>query len=79
MTYRSYRHSLGRLLAVALGLLILAVTLVFSLVIFSILLAAALLLLGYAWWRIRSSPIQKHRTIDAEAHPKGFPTRRETK
>ena len=77
MTYRSYRDSLGRLLAVALGLLILAVTLVFSLVIFSILLAAALLLLGYAWWRIRSSPIQKHRTIDAESHRNAFPPRRQ--
>jgi hypothetical protein len=56
----------GRVLAVALGILILAVTLVFSLVVFSILLVVALLALGYAWWRVRSMRAHEGRVVDVE-------------
>jgi hypothetical protein len=58
----------GRIVAFALGAVVLAVTFVFSLVIFVIALAAGLLVLGYVWWRTRSMPRPSEgRVIEGES------------
>jgi len=57
---------LARVVGFALGMLILVVAFVFSLVIFSIVLTATLLAIGYAWWRIRSNRVRTGRVIDVE-------------
>jgi len=46
----------ARVVAVALGAIVLAAAFVFSLVIFAVALAVGLLALGYLWWRTRSAP-----------------------
>ena len=63
----SARELVTRVVAVALGAVILAVAFVFSLVIFSIALAAGLLVLGYAWWKTRSAPRRGGRVIEGES------------
>jgi hypothetical protein len=71
------RGSLGELLirvvAVALGAVVLAVAFVFSLVIFSIALAAGLVLLGYVWWKTRSAPPSGGRVIEGESRRESTP------
>ncbi len=71
------RGSLGgllmRVVAVALGAVILAVAFVFSLVIFSIALAAGLVLLGYVWWKTRSAPRSGGRVIEGESRRESTP------
>ena len=71
------RGSLGELLmrvvAVALGAVILAVAFVFSLVIFSIALAAGLVVLGYVWWKTRSAPRSGGRVIEGESRRESTP------
>jgi len=63
----SARELATRVVAVALGAVILAVAFVFSLVIFSIALAAGLVVLGYAWWKTRSAPRPGGRVIEGES------------
>jgi len=63
----SARELFTRVVAVALGAVILAVAFVFSLVIFSIALAAGLLVLGYAWWKTRSSRGRGGQVIEGES------------
>ena len=58
---------LTRVVAVALGAVILAVAFVFSIVVFSIALAAGLLVLGYVWWKTRSAPRRGGRVIEGES------------
>jgi hypothetical protein len=58
---------LMRVVAIALGAVVLAVAFVFSLVIFSIALAAGLLVLGYVWWKTRSAPRRGGRVIEGES------------
>jgi hypothetical protein len=68
MTNRwSARELVMRAAAIALGAVVLAVAFVFSLVIFSIALAAGLLALGYAWWRTRSVRERGGRVIEGES------------
>jgi len=71
------RGSLGELLmrvvAVALGAVILAVAFVFSLVIFSIALAAGLVVLGYVWWKTRSAPRSGGHVIEGESRRESTP------
>ncbi len=71
------RGSLGELLvrvvAVALGAVILAVAFVFSLVIFSVALAAGLVVLGYVWWKTRSVPRPGGRVIEGESRRESTP------
>jgi Ca2+/Na+ antiporter len=72
-----YRSSVGelvtRVVAVALGAVILAVAFVFSLVVFSIALAAGLVALGYVWWKTRSAPRAGGRVIEGEARRESPP------
>jgi hypothetical protein len=59
---------LARVVALALGAIVLVVAFVFSLVIFAIALAAGLLALGYVWWRTRSMPTPSGgRVIEGES------------
>jgi hypothetical protein len=70
MTSRwSPRELVVRVAAIALGAVVLAVAFVFSLVIFSVALAAGLLVLGYAWWRTRSSSMRERggRVIEGQS------------
>jgi hypothetical protein len=64
---------LMRVVAVALGAVVLAVAFVFSLVIFSIALAAGLLALGYVWWKTRSAPRSGGRVIEGESRRESTP------
>jgi 4-hydroxybenzoate polyprenyltransferase len=57
----------ARILGFILGAAILAVAFVFSLVIFSILLAVGLLALAYAWWRTRRLRASAGRVIEGES------------
>jgi hypothetical protein len=59
--------ALARVVAVALGLLILAITLAFSLAILLVFLMVAALVVGYAWWKVRSLRTGKGRIIEGEA------------
>jgi hypothetical protein len=63
----SPRELAVRVAATALGLIVLAVAFVFSLIVFSIALAAGLLVLGYAWWRTRSARPPGGRVIEGES------------
>jgi hypothetical protein len=59
--------ALARVFAVALGFLILAITLAFSLAILLVFLMVAALVVGYAWWKTRSLRTGKERIIEGEA------------
>jgi uncharacterized membrane protein YdbT with pleckstrin-like domain len=69
----SARELATRVVAVALGAVVLAVAFVFSLVIFSIALAAGLVLLGYVWWKTRSAPRSGGRVIEGESRRESTP------
>ncbi len=69
----SARALVTRVIAVALGAVVLAVAFVFSLVIFAIALAAGLLALGYVWWRTRSVPRPGGRVIEGESRREAEP------
>ncbi|MGH8698485.1 MAG: hypothetical protein ACREVS_18515 [Burkholderiales bacterium] len=73
----SARELAARVVAVALGAVILAVAFVFSLVIFSIALAAGLVVLGYVWWKTRSvprsAPRSGGRVIEGESRRESGP------
>lgn len=70
---RSARELVTRVVAVALGAVILAVAFVFSLVVFAIALAAGLLGLGYVWWRARAAPRSGGRVIEGESRREAEP------
>ena len=70
---RSARELVTRVVAVALGAVVLAVAFVFSLIIFSIALAAGLLALGYVWWKTRSAPPAGGRVIEGESRREDSP------
>jgi hypothetical protein len=69
----SARELATRVVAVALGAVVLAVAFVFSLVIFSIALAAGLVVLGYVWWKTRSAPRAGGRVIEGESRRESTP------
>jgi len=72
--YTWHPHNfLVRMMAFALGIVLLVAVFVFSLVIFSIVLTAALIALGYVWWRMRSMRAQPGRVIDAESRREIIP------
>ncbi len=74
MTNRWSARSLAtRVVAVALGAVILAVAFVFSLVIFSVALAAGLVILGYVWWKTRSVPRAGGRVIEGQSRRESAP------
>jgi hypothetical protein len=62
-----------RVAAVALGAVVLAVAFVFSLIIFSIALAAGLLALGYVWWKTRGVRPSGGRVIEGESRRESTP------
>ena len=67
---RSWRPQrfFAQLGALAFGAIVLGMAFVVSLVVFLVLLALALLVLGVAWWRIRSMRVIKNvPIIDVEA------------
>jgi Ca2+/Na+ antiporter len=70
---RSFGELLVRVAAVALGAVVLAVAFVFSLVVFSIALAAGLVALGYVWWMTRSAPRSGGRVIEGESRRESAP------
>jgi Flp pilus assembly protein TadB len=45
---------LGKLLAVAIGAVVLVLAVMFSLVVFAVVVTAGLLLGGYLWWKTRA-------------------------
>ncbi len=69
----SVRELATRVVAVALGAIVLAFAFVFSLVIFSIALAAGLVILGYVWWKTRSVPRSEGRVIEGESRRESAP------
>jgi hypothetical protein len=74
---RSPRELAVRVAATAVGLIVLAVAFVFSLIIFSIALAAGLVVLGYAWWRTRSARPPGGRVIEGESRREVTPRERD--
>lgn len=67
-TYTWRPHNfLARVMAFAVGIVVLVAVFLFSLVVFSMVLTATLIALGYVWWKIRSMRAQGKRVIDAES------------
>ena len=78
-------NALGRTLAVVVGAALLVVAFMFSLIVFALLAAAGMLVLGYLWWKTRD--LRRHlrerppggHVIEGEtisqAGPDGIPRR----
>lgn len=56
---------LGRVLGVAVGAVVLVASLLFSVVIFAVLLAAGVIVGGYLWWRTRALRHQLREQMQA--------------
>lgn len=56
---------LGRVLGVAIGAVLLVASLLFSVVVFAVLLAAGVIVGGYLWWRTRALRRQLREQMQA--------------
>ncbi len=71
--------AIGKTLAVAVGATLLVVAFMFSLIVFALLAAAGLLVLGYLWWKTRD--LRRHlrerppggHVIEGETIPEAAP------
>jgi predicted lipid-binding transport protein (Tim44 family) len=61
----------GRVLGFALGVVVLVASLIFSVVVFAILLGVAVLVGGYLWWRTRDLRRQIREQMQAQDAGRG--------